>query len=114
MTVESSYQLGGSVEAEKAQESQFPLTVTRVFEEANNTEGEKNMLSLFLTWLIQTWLANILLSPLLLYNRIISGLLLFFSLSRLDDCLRKSLESYIYFFLGLGQKEKSPLAAAAR
>ena len=114
MTVESSYQLGGSGEAEKAQESQFPLTVTRVFEEANNTEGEKNMLSLFLTWLIQTWLANILLSPLLLYNRIISGLLLFFSLSRLDDCLRKSLESYIYFFLGLGQKEKSPLAAAAR
>ena len=49
MTVESSYQLVGSGEAEKAQESQFPLTVTRVFEEANNTEGEKNMLSLFLT-----------------------------------------------------------------
>ena len=95
----------------ETEDLQFPPTVTRVFQEADNTERETSKLSLLLAWLLQTWLVNILLSPLLLYVRIINGLLLLFSLTSLDDCLRKSLESFINFFLGFGQKEKFPLAA---
>ena len=137
MTVESSYQLGDSEEGQRfvyqqsektvvsyclagreSQDDQFPQGVTKVFEEATNTEREEtnterveSKLSLLLAWLLQTWLVNILFSPLLLYIRVINGLLFLFSLSSLDDCLRKSLESFIHFFLGFGQAEKFPLAA---
>ena len=93
-----------------SEDHQVPPTVTRVFEEANLAEREENKLSHLLSWVLQTWLLNILLSPFLLYVRIINGLLLLFSLSSLDDCLRKSLESFINFFLGFGQKAKFPLA----
>ena len=95
----------------ESEDHQVPPTVTRVFEEANLAERQENKLSHLLSWVLQTWLVNILLSPLLLNIRIINGILHLFSLSRLDQCLRKSLESFINFFLSFGQKEKFPLAA---
>ena len=92
----------------ESEDHHFPPNVTKVFQDADKTEREATKLSLLLAWLLQTWLVNILLSPFLLYIRIINGLLLLFSLSSLDDCLRKSLESFINFFLGFGQKRNFP------
>ena len=96
------------------QELQVPQTVNKVFEEANRTVGgEENKLTNFLIWLLQTWLVNILLSPVLLYLRLAKAVLLILPpLAVLDGWPRKTLEYLVNLVLGNSfvQNPKFPLA----
>ena len=137
LTVESSYQLGqflfpGEIftynfvyngvlagsqcdGAAGGQELQVPHTVTRVFEEADreqDVDTEQHNWLQVLACLLQTWLANACLSPVLFYVRLIKAFLLLFSLTNLNGWLTKSMEALINFALGnsFGVTPKFPLA----